>query len=162
MALRIRRQPLPWRSDVFIRSRACAHSSRRRFSLESNCDAEATSSLFKRLEHAVESNLFLKACFLISLLDEKRSTIRKVASQHAALDPKRFHPPPSRNTWSGRSGSDPPPEGGCPRCLHEFSCSGTTQHMGSRPHQRLKYKLPAARCLGMPSHQTRSPATLPS
>ena len=62
----------------------------------------------------------------------------------------------------GRSGSDPPPEGGCPRCLHEFSCSGTTQHMGSRPHQRLKYKLPAARCLGMPSHQTRSPATLPS
>ena len=25
----------------------------------------------------------------------------------------------------GRSGSDPPPEGGCPRCPHEFSCSRT-------------------------------------
>ena len=40
---------------------------------------------------------------------------------------------PAETPGPGRSGSDPPPEGGCPRCPHEFSCSRTSQHKGGRP-----------------------------
>ena len=53
----------------------------------------------------------------------------------------------------GRSGSDPPPEGGCPRHPHEFSCSRTPQRKGGRPQVRCprsatppRLRYTAARC----------------
>ena len=46
----------------------------------------------------------------------------------------------------------PPPKGGCPRCLHEFTCSRTPQH--ERHCRRAPSALSAtaaARCLKMPT-----------
>ena len=50
---------------------------------------------------------------------------------------------PAQTPGRGRSRSDPPPGGGCPRCLHEFSCSRTSQQMGDRPPRP---KVQVARC----------------
>ncbi len=78
---------------------------------------------------------------------------------------------PSRTPGRGRSGSDPPPDGGCPRCPHEFPCSRTPQRKDGRPQvwcprsatpPRLRY---TAACCEVPRDakpQTRLARASPS